>query len=62
MISKRQLNINDQGLVENFESEQYKRYSWMEYELFLQSSNSFPSRSLRFLGFHFPFLSFSLWS
>ena len=36
MISNRQLNINDQGLAENFESEQYKRYTWMEYELFLQ--------------------------
>ncbi len=36
MISNRQLDINDQGLAENFESEQYKRYTWMEYELFLQ--------------------------
>jgi len=36
MISNRRLNINDRGLAENFESEQYKRYTWMEYESFLQ--------------------------
>ena len=36
MISNRRLNINDRGLAENFESEQYKRYTWMEYEAFLQ--------------------------
>lgn len=36
MISNRHLDINDRGLAENFESEQYKRYTWMEYELFLQ--------------------------
>ena len=36
MISNRKLDPNDQGFAENFESEQYKRYTWMEYELFLQ--------------------------
>jgi len=36
MISNRHLDINDRGLAENFESEQYKRYTWMEYELYLQ--------------------------
>ena len=36
MISNRQLDINDRGLAENFESEQYKRYTWMEYELYFQ--------------------------
>lgn len=36
MISNRQLDPNHRGFAENFESEQYKRYTWMEYELFLQ--------------------------
>ena len=36
MISNRQLNTNDRGFAENFESEQYKKYTWMEYELYLQ--------------------------
>lgn len=36
MISNRHLEPNDQGLAEDFESEQYKRFTWMEYELFLQ--------------------------
>lgn len=36
MISNRRLKDNDRGFAENFESEQYKRYTWMEYELYLQ--------------------------
>lgn len=36
MISNRNLGKTQTGMAENFESDQYKRYSWMVYELYLQ--------------------------